>query len=152
VVKTALDLLSRLHQALDENADADLVGSILQTSTSRRAVDGLLDLISLEGIYPNLLPGVGVPIERRLRTVLQGVTATKRAEGFEEVLYDESLLLQVFECLSKIGMSSGKGLYRALQERTLVDVIVAGAQLIYAPNYAAPDGRQVYTLSALLDA
>lgn len=144
-------MLSELHQALCNDSDASMVQDVLFTSSSRRVIDGLLDLISLEGIYPNLLPGVGVPIERRLKSVLQGGTITQLPKGPPSSQYDENLLPEIAPQLSAIGMSSGGGLCGALQERTLVDLIAAKAQLAFSPNHDGFGGRHVSTLKALLN-
>ena len=95
-------------------------------------MDGLLDLVSLEGIYPNLLPGVGIPIERRVQSVLQGGTST-RALGSDDSQIDEVLLGDIVSQLSSIAMASNKGLCSVIQKRTLVDLIAAQTQLAFAP-------------------
>ena len=151
VVRRALQLLSELHQSLCNDPDARKVQEVLFTSASRRLVDGLLDLVSLEGIYPNLLPGVGVPIERRLKSVLQGGTVTQLPGGTQSPEHDDDLLLEIVRKLSEIGMSSGEGLCRVLQERTLVDLIAAKAQLAFSPKYNTADRRHAVALQALLD-
>lgn len=124
---------------------------VLFSLPSRRLIDGLLDLISLEGIYPSLLPGVGVPIERRIKSVLQGGTVTYLPEGARSPQNDEDLLLEIGSRLSDIGMSSGDGLCSALQARTLVDLVAAKAQLAFAPKNDTSGGRHALTLEALLD-
>ncbi|MCJ1246443.1 hypothetical protein MMC30_003650 [Trapelia coarctata] len=151
VVRRALQLLSELHQALCKDPDVKRVQEVLFTSSSRRLIDGLLDLISLEGIYPNLLPGLGVPIERRLKSVLQGGTVTQLPEGTQSPEHDEDLLLQIANQLSAIGMSSGEGLCGALQKRTLVDLIAVKAQFAFSPKHDTSNGRHALTLKALLD-
>ena len=112
-------------------------------------MDGLLDLVSLEGIYPNLLPGVGIPIERRVQSVLQGGTST-RVLGSDDSQTDETLLVDIVSQLSSIAMASSKGLRSAIQERILVDLIAAQTQLAFAP---AVDDRKYHAgaLRTLID-
>lgn len=150
-MRRSLQLLLELHQNLSNDLDHKVRQEVLFTLHSRRLVDGLLDLISLEGIYPNLLPGVGVPIERRLKSVLQGGTVTQLPESAQSSHKDEDLLLEITIQLSKIAMSSGEGLYEALQERILVDLIAAKAQLVFFSRDDASRSKHALTLTVLLD-
>lgn len=151
VVRRALQLLSELHQILSNDPDNRLRQGVLFTSQSRRLVDGLLDLISLEGIYPNLLPGVGVPIERRLKSVLQGGTVTQLPQSAQPSHKDEDLLLEISTQLSKIAISSDEGLCGALQERILVDLIATKVQLTFSSRDDASKSKHDLTLKVLLD-
>lgn len=151
VVRRALQLLSELHQNLSNDPNNRTRQEVLFTSHNRRLVDGLLDLISLEGIYPNLLPGVGVPIERRLKSVLQGGTVTQLPQSAEPSHKDDYLLLEISTQLSKIAMSSGEGLCGALQERILVDLIAAKVQLTFSSRDDASISKHDLTLKVLLD-
>lgn len=125
-----------IHYALCRTSHAQKSPTPLQDSKNRKIVDGLLDLISLEGIYPSLSPGVGIPIERRVRTVLQGgvITRTLSEEGDEEPR-NKLLLTKIVDSLGTIPESNEVGLRLALQERTLVDLIAGLSELAYSPLY-----------------
>ena len=133
MIKRALDLLLNIHHALCFTDHSSIGREVLYNSEARRIIDTLLDLISLEGIYPNLLSGVGVPIERRVKSVLQGGLVT-RSVGISENFNREGngLLEEIVRQLGKVAADKGKGLGSALQERTLVDLIAALGQLAYA--------------------
>ena len=131
VVDRGLALLESIHHAIrDDPASA---ATVLNTSSSRRLIDALLDLISLEGIYPQLLPGVGCPIERRVRSVLQGSITITDTKAITEL--DSRKLSHIAQHLYDLVISQG-GVASAIQQRTLVDVIAAMAQLVHSPDHS----------------
>jgi hypothetical protein len=134
VVETALGLLADIHHALLQEKSPAVANEVLYISTTRKVVDGLLDLISLEGIYPNLLPGVGVPVERRVQSVLQGGVQVRKVGPDEASDSDASLLPHIVHALHMIAMDIGLGLYSILKDRTMVDLIAAESQLAFAPS------------------
>ena len=133
VIRQALALLSSIHTALRASSDPNCIKELLYNSKSRRIIDALLDLISLEGIYPNLLPGVGVPIERRVKSVLQGGVTLRSADVKSSSAGSESLLSEIIGQLKSIALDSGQGLCSILLDRTLVDLIAAMGQLVFSP-------------------
>ena len=155
VVQAALLRLQGLHSALVAAYDDSLTKQTLYTSGSRRLIDGLLDLISLEGIYPALSPGVGIPIERRVKSVLQGGVAARpvSANSDNGQSRDLNLLKKVIDSLSKIALAGEKGVNPALRERTLVDVICGCAELAYGPPSSSrhQNIRYIYLYEDLLD-
>lgn len=151
VVYKAVTFLVDIHSFLVISQNDQLAHELLYTSSKRSVIDGLLDLISLEGIYPNLLPGVGVPIERRVKSVLQGRTAVSVTEINDGHERDPQLLLDVVMQLDSIAMSGGKGLYYALQDRIIVDLIAAWSQLAFSPGQDAFTSSSTKALQALLD-
>ena len=72
-------MLLDIHEALCKTPDNE-VRVLLLEPEHRQAVEGLLDLVSLEGIYPNLSPGVGIPINNRVKSVLQKGYIAKPSE------------------------------------------------------------------------
>ncbi len=153
VICKALLLLSNIHHVLCLPSSASSSDEVLRDLKNRRIIDGILDLVSLEGIYPSLSPGVGIPIERRVRSVLQGgiVTRTSSAEAGQEVK-DKGLLIEITESLNQIAASRTTGLGPALQERTLVDLVAGLGELAYNPSYGESCSSHVTTLKTLLDA
>lgn len=134
IIETALSLLLAIHGALSQSVEKLGSPDPLQSPSQQKTVDGLLDLISLEGIYPFLSPGVGVPIERRVRSVLKGglVSKPSPADG-GAAREDKSLLAQICVGLYSITKSEGRGLNSSLEGRTLVDLIAGLGELAYAP-------------------
>lgn len=114
---------------------------MLQSSSSRRVVDGLLDLISLEGIYPCLSPNVGIPIERRVRSVLQGGVVT---QPVMEAQRGGDLLAEIIDGLYPVVKEGSNGLGLALRERTLVDVVAGAGQLAFDPSKSAGQIQKRY--------
>lgn len=130
----ALSLLLEIHEDLSGNGKSSGSPKPLQNPSQQKTVDGLLDLISLEGIYPFLSPGVGVPIERRVRSVLQGGLVSKPSPANDGAAQEErSLLAEICDRLYGIAQGEGEGLTSSLQERTLVDLIAGLGDLAYAP-------------------
>lgn len=104
-------------------------------------VDGLLDLISLEGIYPCLSTDVGIPIERRVRSVLQGGVVTQPVMEAQD---GGDLLAEIVDGLYPIVKEGNNGLGLALHERTLVDVVAGAGQLAFDPSESAQQRHKRY--------
>lgn len=151
VIRQALVLLSGIHRALKQNADT--VAELIQDLSRRRIVDGLLDLISLEGIYPCLSSAVGVPIERRVRSVFRnGVITRPSSSGNGSHSQSKNLLVEICVALDKIS-EDGNGLAGTLQERALVDLIAGFGELAYSPLVDKIPSRNIYAckFKSLLD-
>lgn len=132
VIRRALDLLLRIDRALKE--DRLVASELVQDLSRRKTVDGLLDLVSLEGIYPSLSPGVGIPIERRVRSVLRnGVVTRPSPSSDDSQLQDQSLLIEICLAFDEI-LSDGSGIGPTIQQRLLVDVIAGFGELVYSPS------------------
>ena len=128
-------MLLAVHHALTKSHSADAVQEVLYDSQSRRFIDALLDLISLEGIYPNMCPGVGVPIDRRLSVFQSGIATTSiAATKYTTSKQDFELLGNIVEQLGKVVQSADGGLKNILQERIIVDLLAAVFQLAYHPT------------------
>ncbi|MCJ1282898.1 hypothetical protein MMC26_002224 [Xylographa opegraphella] len=151
IIRNALTLLLKIHHQLALSGVGTLQNEILHNSGNRRTVDALLDLVSLEGIYPDLLPGVGVPVQRRVKSVLRNGTVSRAAQAEGQSDQDYNLLLYIVNELDKLASSNGKGLYSAFIERTLVDLIAARGQLAHNPNVHQSGLSHVVALQALLD-
>ena len=151
VVKQALGLLLGIHNALCNSPADDNVCEFLYNSSNRRIIDSLFDLISLEGIYPNLSSGVGVPIERRVKSVLRGGLEARTAPSGEKAGdHDQDLLVEVVNKLRGVAESKGKGLCSVFRERTFVDLIAALGQLAYGSSSCDRDSYKI-ALKSLVD-
>ena len=156
VISEALAVLLNIHHALCQEPGTPMSSShLLRDSKSRRIVDGLLDLVSLEGIYPNLSPGVGIPIERRVKSVLQGGAMTRKScTDDSQVAEGIGLLIKITESLNQIAANQeAVGLRQALYERTLVDLVASLGELAYNPSRTDSKFRSTYAaaLKGLLD-
>ena len=127
----------------------------LRDLKSRRIIDGLLDLVSLEGIYPFLSPGIGIPIERRVKSVLQGGIVTRKSPTEDgQITEHKELLIKVTGSLNRIAANQDAiGLRPALYERTLVDLVASLGELAYNPSHTDEKLHSTYAaiLKCLLD-
>lgn len=125
----------------------------LENPTDRRTVFSLLDLLVLEGIYPSLSKGVGIPIERRARSFL---LPSQLAPGKgEDARKDRDLLKAVVSgVLGVLGIgknrvvaqqdaqptpSSSPSVERMIRERCLVDLVAGCAELAFNPEAPAAE-------------
>ena len=134
VVDRALWHLINIQDAFLAFSDSAKSHELLSRSDYKRVIDGLLDLISLEGIYPNLLPGVGVPIEHRVKSILQGGVVSRTAHENELIRIDVDFLGHISSQLRRIGLGARKGIWPLYAERTLVDEVALEFQLAYSPR------------------
>lgn len=152
IIEKTLCLLLDIHEELSKNGISCGALDKLHNTYHQKIIDGLLDLISLEGIYPLLSPGVGIPIQRRVKSVLQGGLVTRPSPAADVVSRQDgrALLSQICRQLYMILSSNGTGLGPSVQERTLVDVIAGWGELACAPHlqdeYAKDDGRMLRSL------
>ncbi|KZF19463.1 hypothetical protein L228DRAFT_285874 [Xylona heveae TC161] len=139
VLKKASSLLVAIHKALiyENDTSGQKADEYLYEPKRRRIVNGLFDLISLEGIYPSLSPGVGIPVERRVKSVLPaGVVAKPVARDVQTEPNSEAIrdLQDSIDALIQIAQDDRKGLEPLLRDRTLVDLICGAAELAYGPS------------------
>ena len=143
VIRRALALWLDIHRAFLSDANTQTTNNLLHSPSSRRVIHGLLDLISLEGIYPCLSPGVGIPIERRVKSVLQGGVVTQPVTEAQE---GKELLTEIVDGLYPVVKEAGNGLGLALRERTLVDVIAGVGQLAFEPSQTDQQGQRRHVI------
>ncbi|TGZ85346.1 hypothetical protein EX30DRAFT_392699 [Ascodesmis nigricans] len=161
VIQRSLELLRNLHAQISEEQSTAPSGLRLESPNERRIVTALLDLIVLEGIYPALSPGVGIPIERRARSFTLPSLITKGSSRVEELVEpDRQLLGAIVDTLYKLLAPSStyhsaeswsrrfKGVEGAIRERCLVDTIAASGELAFNPE-CPDDQRRELTASFL---
>lgn len=142
VVQKGLDLFVDIHQGLKNKSPP--TSDALQDLGKQKIIHGLLDLISLEGIYPFLSPGVGIPIEKRVQSVFKSGLVTRPSTTVDRENNREiSLLSKICLTLSGI-LEDGNGLHLVLQERTLVDLIAGLGELAYSPSGTKESGHNVH--------
>ena len=144
-------LLSGIHRAIKEDTSA--ASNLTEDLSKRKTIDGLLDLISLEGIYPCLSPGVGIPIERRVTSVLRnGIVTRPSSSGDGPQIHAQSSLAESCLALDEI-LKDGVGLASRAQERILVDLIAGFGELAYSHYIESASSRNIYSsrLKDLLD-
>ncbi|KAI9836473.1 MAG: hypothetical protein M1819_001505 [Sarea resinae] len=152
VLEKAISLIQSIHDALKADAQAEKIFEY--DPQSRRIVYALLDLISLEGIYPSLSSGVGIPIERRVKSVLlAGVVAKPTtSESADRHDQDLSLLKNIIDASSNFTAEQGKGIEPIIRDRILVDIICGSAELAFGPfSDSSNKAKYAATFEKLLD-
>lgn len=136
VVERVLSHLQAIYASLAkaDNAQHE-IENLFQTPEYQRVIDTLLDLLSVEGIYAYFLPGVGVPIEKRMRFVTDKYdVAVQRSTG---VLPRDSLIDQAIELL--VAISGDDDLSLIVFQRNIVDLLAIMFQYAYMPEAADPE-------------
>ncbi|KAI4197983.1 MAG: hypothetical protein LQ350_005568 [Teloschistes chrysophthalmus] len=132
VIEKALDLLGYIYQACRSiNVDVDQV-DLVATPKNQKTIGALIDLIVIEGIYPGLTPGVGVPMERRLKSALKrDFVMTQKTENQCDRASHDRLLDMIVSRMYTMAVSQS-GLAPSIQERAYVDLIAAAKALALA--------------------
>ncbi|OAX85067.1 hypothetical protein ACJ72_00568 [Emergomyces africanus] len=140
VIQRALDLLVAIQSAfVDLNLDVGIDQSfknepsedlVLEDAKRRRVIHGLLDLLSLEGVYPSLSEGVGIPLQQRVISVLPtGVVVTRPTATSSDGPHDEALLRVIVDSLSPIICDDRSGIQPIIMGRISADILCATAEL-----------------------
>lgn len=140
IIEKALDILTRIHTAFaapvedygQPETDHGPDDMALEDAKRRRALHALLDLISLEGIYPSLSPGVGIPLQERVISVLPaGVIAKPPATISGSNPEDESLLNHILTGILNILFDARPSLQPVIRGRILSDIVSGTADLAF---------------------
>lgn len=147
VIRKALDILSSIHTAFTTPAN-DEAGHIqtgndgnvaLEDAKRRRMLHALLDLISLEGIYPSLSAGVGVPLQQRVISVLPAGVIAKQASSHSDTKPNDELLLdQVLTVLCDIVFDVRPSIQPVIRGRILSDMISGASDLAFNSKNLSP--------------
>ncbi|RAL12957.1 RTP1/Tango6 family protein [Aspergillus homomorphus CBS 101889] len=141
VIGKALEILDSVHTAFvtpltdaDKEAISQSAGdtedAALEDAKRRRLLHALLDLISLEGIYPSLSGGVAIPLQKRVISVLPaGVIAQQDQAPVHEKPQDETLLEQIMLVLTTIVFDSRPSIQPVVRGRILSDMVSGLADL-----------------------
>lgn len=152
VIRHALDLLLRIHKEIRVR-DLEPVASRLENPGERRTIFALLDLVVLEGIYPSLSPGVGIPIERRARSFVlpQQLSAPVQVQEVNQHRNIELLASVVYGLIGVFGAQDGdahgiwkspkayQGIEGMVRERCLVDLIAGCGELALNTEHEGPE-------------
>ncbi|KAL8647970.1 MAG: hypothetical protein Q9210_005249, partial [Variospora velana] len=142
VIDKALCMFCHLHASCDDRSTGIDPPEPLSTQRGQKVVNALLDLVVLEGIYPSVSSGIGVPVERRLKSTLKGKFTTRSlGETSGGRTEDQRLLIYIINCLCPISVSR-EGLASSIQDRMSVDLIAAVGELAFSPAWSIEIGRQ----------
>lgn len=143
VIKRALDILFHIHTgfatpvATEDSSlsNAEIKVDALEDAKQRRLLHALLDLISLEGIYPSLSPGVGIPLEKRVISVLpRGVIAKRSPRPEESENSNEQLLQHILTVIVDILFDHRPSIQGIVRSRILGDILSGSADLAFNPQ------------------
>ena len=108
-------------------------------------IHALLDLISLEGIYPSLSSGVGIPLQQRVISVLPaGVIAKQTSVPASSTPHDEALLSKIMNVLLSITLDDRDSIQPIIRGRILSDIISGAADLAFNPKVVASEVKSKY--------
>lgn len=153
VIGKALDILSGIHAAFTAPANGqeehfrfshETEDPSLEDAKRRRMLHALLDLISLEGIYPSLSSGVGIPLQQRVISVLPaGVIAKQSNIPPNATPHDEHLLNHILFTLSDIVLDTRPSIQSVIRGRILSDIVSAALDLSYNSKDMSTE-RKIY--------
>lgn len=151
VIGKALEILSRIHagfvtpaEQTEQSQHLAVEGEdvALEDAKRRRLLHALLDLISLEGIYPSLSTGVGIPLQQRVISVLPaGVIAKQAAAPAAPTPQDLPLLCRIVDVLLDILLDPRSSIQPVVRGRILTDIISGTADLAFNPNISSLESR-----------
>ena len=143
VIDKALDILIGIHKSFTppgsrevaQQPYSEVADSPMEDAKRRRMLHALLDLISLEGIYPSLSAGVGIPLQQRVISVLPaGIIAKKAQVITSSVPHNEPLLRRIIGVLLVILSNPRPSIQPLIRSRILSDVISGISDLAFNPN------------------
>ncbi|KAK6829291.1 hypothetical protein RU639_003269 [Aspergillus parasiticus] len=153
VIGKALDILTHIHSAfVSPIKDAEFPqpsgeseDAALEDAKRRRLLHALLDLISLEGIYPSLSSGAGIPLQQRVISVLPaGVIAHQPQKPTNNKPQNEVLLERIMSVLSDIICDERPSIQPVIRGRILSDIISAASDLASNAEHLSQDKKQRY--------
>lgn len=162
VINEALDILINIHRSFVSPEDqygtlqsyGEAEDSPSEDAKRRRMLHALLDLISLEGIYPSLSSGVGIPLQQRVISVLPAGVIAKQAQTVaSSVPHDEPLLRRIIDVLVDVLFDLKPSLQPIIRGRILSDIISGTSDLAFNPNTVTSSHRRTYqkTLAKIID-
>ncbi|KAJ5584910.1 uncharacterized protein N7459_004710 [Penicillium hispanicum] len=153
VIGRALKILNQIHTAFVTPAgqqdelllEGEREDEALEDAKRRRMLHALLDLISLEGIYPSLSSGVGIPLQQRVISVLPaGVIAKQVSSVASSTPHNEDLLRLIMGVLLDIASDRRSSIQPVIRGRILSDIISGAADLAFNPNMPANDHQSKF--------
>lgn len=149
-----MDFLSAIHAAFtapassqdqDANPGHGTEDASLEDAKRRRILHALLDLISLEGIYPSLSSGVGIPLQQRVISVLPAGVIAKQSDLYpSDKPHNEALLDRILSGLSAILLDPRPSIQPVIRGRILTDIISGALDLSINSNSTSTERKCFY--------
>jgi hypothetical protein len=127
VIRTACSLLEHIHRsagALETSARSN--SQAMLDSRISSVLYPLLDLLLLEGVYPDLSPNVGLQQERQKRSLL----CNRLSASFPSL----GVISEVLKCLNAILLGPNVGIHGQLRNSFVADLIAANTDLSFSPS------------------
>ncbi|OJI82561.1 hypothetical protein ASPTUDRAFT_201947 [Aspergillus tubingensis CBS 134.48] len=153
VIIKALSLLSLIHTAfISPSSDGDQPSqtgqetedAALEDAKRRRLLLALLDLIAVEGIYPSLSRGLGLPLHQRVFSALPAGVVAQQQHHAQESPEDEYLLERIWDTLSSVIFDAKMSIQDVIRGRILSDMISAATDLAYNSKSLSDDKKAIY--------
>ncbi|KAF8445525.1 hypothetical protein BGX38DRAFT_1195156 [Terfezia claveryi] len=132
IIAYALSLVQKIHAYLLSKYKSSPSPEDIFSPKDRRIIIALLDLLALEGIYPCLTPGVGVPLERRAKAIIP--PSSKIPSGGLRSIKKISVLTDVILSLSSLLQNDRGEVVDLLKDRCLVDLVAGYGELAFNPS------------------
>lgn len=132
IIAYALSLVQTIHAHLLTKYKSSPSPEDIFSPKDRRIIIALLDLLALEGIYPCLTPGVGVPLERRAKAIIP--PSSKTPSGGLRSIQKTIVLTDVILALSSLLQNDRGEVVELLKDRCLVDLVAGYGELAFNPS------------------
>lgn len=150
VINKALEVLASIHRAFvaPENV-ADEPGQSAEDvaredAKRRRLIHALLDLIAIEGVYPSLSPGVGIPLQQRVISILPAGVIAQDQKVTKSLPEFEQLLDRIMSTVSDIVLDVRPSIQPLIRGRILSDVFCGVTELAFNSKYLQNDRKEWY--------
>ncbi|KAJ6051377.1 hypothetical protein N7460_001911 [Penicillium canescens] len=153
IIGKALDILAGIHASFASSDGGDPSQQLategedmaMEDAKRRRMLHALLDLISLEGIYPSLSSGVGIPLQQRVMSVLPAGVIAKQVETVaSSVPRNVTLLRRIIDVLVDIIFDSRPSIQPVIRGRILSDIISGTSDLAFNPHSTPSYDKGIY--------
>ncbi|KAF3915215.1 hypothetical protein ABW20_dc0108156 [Dactylellina cionopaga] len=111
----------------------------LYAPRDQRIILGLADLILLEGIYPNVTPGILLPLDRRTKSSGYFSQVQAAASSQDGSRRDVALLGAIVDTVGPILAASSNEVSDAVRERLQMDFIACVGELGFHPDTGSAD-------------
>jgi hypothetical protein len=162
IIGKALDILASIHASFASSDTGDPSQQLatedenmaMEDAKRRRMLHALLDLVSLEGIYPSLSSGVGIPLQQRVMSVLPaGVIAKHTETTTSSVPRNGPLLRRIMDVLVDVIFDPRPGIQALIRGRILSDIISGTSDLAFNPHIKSSYDKGIYqnTLARIIE-
>ncbi|KAH8425005.1 RTP1/Tango6 family protein [Aspergillus melleus] len=150
VIDRALNILARIHSAFvapvndTEEPVQSAEDAAREDAKRRRLLHALLDLIAIEGVYPSLSSGVGIPLQQRVISILPAGVIAQDPKTAKNSSENEPLLDRIISTLSDIVLDARPSIQPVVRGRILSDIISGVAELAFNSQSLEVERKEWY--------